>query len=279
MIAVSEVVSLAPVVKTARLSPMLFLKHLAFLLVLSAGVCAAEDWKPLFNGQNLDGWTIKITKQALGENYADTFRVEDGIIKVSYDKWDTFENRFGHLYSNVPYSRYVLRLEYKLTGEPMAGIPSWARLNSGVMVHSQSPLSMLRDQEWPVSLEFQFLCENSGVGRQTGNACTPGTNLVLDGEFTTDHVIDSTGPMPKLDEWVQAEIEVHGNDLVIHRINGVEVLRYTHPELDANDPDARRLLAAGAPKQLGFGHLALQAEGQPVWFRNIAIKPLSATAE
>ena len=258
---------------------MRLFKQLSLTLVISTGLFAADDWKPLFNGENLDGWAIKITKQELGDNYRNTFRVEDGIIKVSYDQWDTFDERFGHLYSNIPYSHYVLRLEYKLTGEPMAGIPSWARLNSGVMVHSQSPLSMERDQLWPVSLEFQFLCEHSGGGSQTGNACTPGTNLVLNGTFTTDHVIDSTGPMPKLDEWVQAEIEVHGNDLIIHRINGVEVLRYTHPELDANDPDAQRLLAAGAPKQLGFGHLALQAEGQPVWFRNIEIKPLPATAD
>ena len=74
-----------------------------------------------------------------------------------------------------------------MTGEPMAGIPSWARLNSGVMVHSQSPLSMARDQEWPVSLEFQFLCQDSGGGRQTGNACTPGTHIELDGARTTAH--------------------------------------------------------------------------------------------
>ena len=37
-----------------------------------------EDWIQLFNGVDLDGWTPKITGYPVGENYANTFRVEDG---------------------------------------------------------------------------------------------------------------------------------------------------------------------------------------------------------
>ena len=51
----------------------------------------AEEWFPLFNATNLDGWTIKIAKRPLGENYANTFRVEDGMIKVSYDDYPKFD--------------------------------------------------------------------------------------------------------------------------------------------------------------------------------------------
>ena len=61
---------------------------------------------------------------------------------------------------------------------------------------------------------------------------------------------------------------------MIHRVNGVEVLRYQRPQLDPRDPDAQRLLTAGAPLRLGFGHIALQAEGHPVWFRNVCLRPL-----
>ncbi len=50
----------------------------------------AKDWVPLFNGKNLDGWIPKIAGYPLGEHYADTFRVEDGILKVSYDKYPEF---------------------------------------------------------------------------------------------------------------------------------------------------------------------------------------------
>ena len=247
----------------------------SFLLSVFAAGDDDAGWSPLFNGKDLDGWTVKIAGQEVGVDAHDTFRVEDGMIKAVYDDYDVFRQQFGHLYTNIPYSHYVLQLDYKLTGEVMADAPSWTRRNSGVMIHSQSPLSMTVEQLWPVSLECQFLAEGTTAGRQTGNACTPGTNLVMNGEFSEAHIIDSTGPMPPLDEWVHIEVEVHGNDLVIHRVNGVEVLRYTHPTLDENDADAQRLLAAGASPQIGFGHIALQAEGHPVWFRNIKIRPLA----
>jgi hypothetical protein len=125
-----------------------------------------------------------------------------------------------------------------------------------------------------ITISRMFLCEGTSAGRQTGNVCTPGTNLERDGKLLTDHIIEATGKLSPMDEWVSAEIEVHGSDEVIHRINGVEVLRYQHPQLDLRDEDAKALLAAGAPLQLGFGHIALQAESQPIWFRNIRIKPL-----
>jgi hypothetical protein len=235
---------------------------------------SAEQWHSLFNGRDLSGWTVKIAKHPLGENYADTFRVEDGMIKVSYDRYGKFDEQFGHLYSNQPYSRYILRLEYRITGTAVADSPPWAKLNSGVMIHSQSPLTMELDQLWPASMEFQFLAAGATAGRQTGNVCTPGTNLERNGKLLTDHIIDSSSKLYPLDEWVSAEIEVHGNDEVIHRINGVEVLRYQHPQLDPREESAQKLIAAGAPLQLSYGHIALQAESQPVWFRNIMIRSL-----
>jgi hypothetical protein len=231
-------------------------------------------WVSLFNGKDLEGWTVKIARHPLGENYADTFRVEDGVIKVAYDKYATFEQQFGHLYTDSAYARYLLRLEYRFTGRPMADAPVWAGFNSGVMIHSQSPLSLTLEQLFPVSLEFQFLAVGTQAGRQTGNACTPGTNLEWRGRLTTDHVVESTGRLYPPEEWVAVEVEVRGNDEVVQRVNGVEVLRYQHPQLDPRDPDAQRLLAAGAPLQLAFGHIALQAEGHPVWFRNVRLRPL-----
>jgi hypothetical protein len=233
-----------------------------------------REWHSLFNGKDLSGWAVKIAKHPVNENYADTFRVEDGVIKVSYDRYDKFDGQFGHLYSNQAYSNYILRLEYKITATAIADSPPWAKLNSGVMVHSQSPLSMGLNQAFPASLEFQFLAVGATAGKQTGNVCTPGTNLEMKGKLVTDHIIDSTSKFFPVDEWVSAEIEVHGNAEVIHRINGVEVLRYQHPQLDPRDETAQALLAAGAPLQLSFGHIALQAESQPIWFRNIRIRQL-----
>ena len=242
----------------------------------AADALAAEDgeWHSLFNGRDLAGWTVKINKHPLGENYADTFRVEDGVIKVAYDRYGKFDEQFGHLYSNQAYSNYILRLEYRITGAAVADSPPWAKLNSGVMIHSQSPMSMGLNQPWPASMEFQFLSVGATAGRQTGNVCTPGTNLEMKGKLLTDHIIDSTSKLFPVDEWVAVEVEVHGNTEVIHRVNGVEVLRYQHPQLDPKEDSAKALLAAGAPLQLSFGHIALQAESQPVWFRNIRIRQL-----
>ena len=244
-------------------------------VALSSNTHAAEgkqEWHSLFNGKDLAGWTVKIAHHPLGENYANTFRVDDGAIKVSYDGYSKFENRFGHLYTNQPYSRYVLRLEYLITGQGINDAPHWAKLNSGVMIHAQSPLSMRVEQGFPVSMEFQFLAAKATAGTQTANAVTPGTNLVLNGKLLTDHIIDSKSKLYPLDEWVTAEVEVRGDEEVIHRINGVEVLRYQQPQLDPTDKDAQNLLSSGAPLRLSFGHIALQAEGQPIWFRNIKIR-------
>jgi hypothetical protein len=239
-----------------------------------AAAAKAEQWHELFNGKDLSGWTIKIATRPLNENYADTFRVQDGVIKVSYEGYEKFDKRFGHLYTNQPYSNYILRLEYRITGKTSADVPHWAQLNSGVMIHSQSPLSVRLDQAFPVSMEFQFLAVGATAGTQTGNAVTPGTNMELKGKLLTDHIIEAKSKLSPLDEWVTAEIEVRGNKEVVQRINGVEVMRYQHPQLDPRDADAQRLLAAGAPLQLSFGHIALQAEGQPIWFRNIRIRQL-----
>ena len=249
------------------------------LLALAVTPCiVAEErpWIPLFNGKDLDGWTVKITGHTLGVNAHNTFRVEDGILKVSYDDYEKFNKQYGHLYSNLAYSHYLLRMEYRFTGKMMPDAPHYVNLNSGVMIHSQSPQSMGIDQAFPVSLEFQFLADEDKGKRPTGNVCTPGTNLEMHGKLVTDHIVQSSAPTFPANEWVRIEIEVRGHEEVIHRVNGKEVLRYQGPQLDpmGRVESSAALIQAGAPMTLSFGHIALQAEGQPVWFRNIALKPL-----
>ncbi|HEU5080938.1 MAG TPA: DUF1080 domain-containing protein [Opitutaceae bacterium] len=257
-----------------------FAALLSCVRLSAANSTTDHEWHSLFNGKNLDGWTVKIAGHPLGENYADTFRVEDGIIKVHYDKYDKFAMQFGHLYSNIPYSHYILRLEYRFDGKVLPDAPEWCNSNSGVMIHSQSPLSMSLEQQFPVSLECQFLADVGPGERQTASVCTPGTNIEIGGKLITQHIVRSTAPVFPVPEWVRIEVEVHGSREVIYRVNGREVLRYQKPQLDPNETDpqraeaVRRLMAAGAPKLLDYGHIALQAEGHPVWFRNIEIRTL-----
>lgn len=235
-----------------------------------------HEWISLFNGKDLSGWTVKITGHPLGQNFGNTFRVEDGVLKVSYDDYKQFDNQYGHLYTDIAYSKYRLRMEYRFAGKMMPDAPKYVNLNSGIMIHSQSPQSIELHQHFPVSLEFQFLADEGKGRRQTGNVCTPGTNLEIDGKLITQHIVKSSAPTFPAHEWVAIEIEVQGNEHVIHRVNGMEVLRYERPQLDPEGrvESADKLLQAGVSTQLNFGFIALQAEGQPVWFRNIELQPL-----
>lgn len=232
-------------------------------------------WIDLFNGKDLEGWTVKICGHPIGENFGNTFRVEDGILKCEYDDYADFGGRFGHLYSNLPYANYILRLEYRFEGRQLPDAPSYVDLNSGVMLHSQPPQSLELDQGFPASLEMQFLADLGTGERQTGNVCTPGTHLVYDGQLTKQHIVKSSGPTLPADQWVEVEIEVHGHDQIIYRVRGKEVLRYRNPQLDPDSVEARPILARGADPKLSYGHIALQAEAQRVWFRNIKLRLLT----
>lgn len=229
-----------------------------------------EKWVPLFNGKDLDGWTPKIKGYALGENHADTFRVEDGVMKVAYDKYPQFDSKFGHIFYKDKFSHYRLRVEYRFVGDQAKGGPGWALRNSGIMFHCQEPKTMGKDQDFPVSIEFQFL---GGLGkgvRRTGSVCTPGTNIVIGSKLITQHCTDSKSKTFDGDQWVTAELEVHGAGKVTHRINGDVVMEYEQPQLDPKDADGKKLIVDGK-LLIEEGYIALQAESHPVEFRKVEI--------
>ena len=232
------------------------------------------QWVSLFNGQNMDGWQPKITGYPLGENYNNTFRVEDGVLKVSYDQYDKFEGQFGHLFYKEPFSHYRLRLEYRFTGEQAPDGPGWAFRNSGIMLHCQRPDTMAVDQNFPVCLEAQLLGGDGENPRSTGNLCTPGTHVVMDGRLVTEHCISSSSETYHGDQWVSAEVEVHGGRLIKHIINGQTVIEYSEPQLDPKDADAKKRLEAGADAMVTEGYISLQAESHPVEFRKIELLQL-----
>lgn len=236
-----------------------------------------NGWISLFNGQDLDGWQIKIKGFPLGDNYNNTFRVEDGLLRVVYDDYDGFDGEFGHLFYESPFSHYNLRVEYRFVGEQTAGAPGWAYRNSGVMLHSQSPESMGRDQDFPVSIEAQMLGGNGQDDRPTGNVCTPGTNIVMAGELIRRHCTNSGSKTYHGDGWVTLELEVRGNESIRHIMDGAVVLEYQNPQLDDRDPDGRRLIVSG-DMMLSGGYIALQAESHPVEFRRVEVLPLDSEA-
>jgi hypothetical protein len=262
-----------------------------FCLALSLGSLATADeaWLPLFNGEDLADWTPKITGHPLGENFARTFRVEDGLLKVRYDGYPKdaagkplFKDQFGHLFYCGPlgraadgeskvFSHYRLRVEYRFVGEQTADGPEWATRNSGVMLHGQSPESMAIDQLFPDSLEAQFLgglAPGPRAGkRPTANLCTPGTEVAIDGQRVASHCVDSSSETYDGDQWVTVEFEVRGRDMIRHSIDGRVVLEYKDFTRDGRD--------GGPPTPLGAGTISLQSESHPIDFRRVELAPLS----
>ena len=228
-------------------------------------------WQPLFNGRNLDGWRPKITGYDAGVNFGRTFRVAGGVLKVVYDEYDDFKGRFGHLFYAGTFSHYRLRVEYRFVGAQAPGGPSWALRNSGVMIHGEAPETMRRDQEFPTSIEVQFLGGDGKANRATSNVCTPGTNMVMAGALVTRHCTNSSSQTHHLDEWVTAEVEVCGNRTIRHWLDGQVVLAYGEPQLDDRDAHARTLIERAGTKQLSAGTISLQSESHPVEFRRVEL--------
>ena len=242
------------------------------------------EWERIFNGKDLSGWDIKIADEPLNANYKNTFRVEDGILKIEYDQYQTFDEKFGHIYYHKPYSHYILRFEYRFVGNQTPGGASWNVRNSGVMFHSQSAQSLGMNQTFPVSLEFQTLGGLNAGTRHTGNLCTPGTQVHIDDKLNDNHCIDSRSQTYHGDQWVQAEIVVRGDSIIHHLIGGDTVLTYTRPLVGGGFVsrshnwkeggfDEAHAAAwdklAGTP--LKEGYIALQAESHPIHFRNVEV--------
>ena len=220
-----------------------------------------KTWRSLFNGQDLNDWTIKVQGYPVGENPGNIFRVENGLLRTSYDGFEKFDKQFGHIFYNGSFSSYRFRMDYRFHGEQLEGGPGWALRNSGIMAHGQSPDSMDLNQDFPDSIEMQILGGDPPAKRTTGNLCTPGTHVVMDGKLIEQHCTSSTSKTYPWDEWVRIEVHVNGPGEIIHYINGNEVLRYIEPQL--NDGTI-----------LSEGTISIQAESHGAEFRNIEIMEL-----
>lgn len=255
------------------------------LLILTLVACqgsqtatADEGWIQLFNGRDLSDWIPKVRGYPTGENFANTFRVEDGKMKVVYDSvaYADFQERFGHIFFKEKYSWYILGVEYRFVGEQAAGGPGWAVRNSGAMLHSQNPATMLDNQDFPISIEVQFLGGNGRDERTTANLCTPGTHVMMDEKLVTAHCVSSTSKTYHGDQWVRVDVLVLGDSLMEHFVEGQSVLRYEKPQMGGGvvtdfDPSVKK-----DGMLLSEGYIALQSESHPIEFRKVELFNLSA---
>jgi hypothetical protein len=234
------------------------------------------EWKPLFNGADLSNWIVKIAKHELDENYANTFRVEDGLLKIRYDGYVDFNQQYGHIFFKEPFSHYILRVEYRFVGDQAPGGEGWAYRNSGAMLHCLDPSTMLKDQDFPISIEGQMLGGDGINERSTSNLCTPGTHVGIDGELYTPHCINSSSKTYHGDQWVTAEFLVLGDSIIHHILEGRSVLTYEKPQIGGGNvsPFDPEIKIDGTPLTSGF--ISLQSESHPIDFRTVDLADLSA---
>ncbi|HOI50036.1 MAG TPA: DUF1080 domain-containing protein [Prolixibacteraceae bacterium] len=250
---------------------LLAISFVIFLSGCMSQKASQPEWIQLFNGKDLEGWTVKVKGYELGENFGNTFRVEDGLLKVRYDQYENFGERFAHLFYKDTFSHYIIRAEYRFVGEQCPGGPGWAFRNSGIMIHGQLAESMEKDQDFPVSIEVQLLGGDGTSPRSTANLCTPGTNVVMNDKLVLDHCINSSSKTYHGDQWVTVEVEVHGGEMIRHIVNGDTVMVYSQPQLDDRDPNYYKLLPATNDKILHRGTISLQGESHPCDFRKVEL--------
>ena len=259
-----------------RIATAVLLTLLACPVLALAGEAEKEDWVPLFDGKSLAGLVPKITGYEAGVNLNETFRVENGVLKVAYDRYDVFGGRFGHLFYKTPFSHYLLRVEYRFVGDQAKGGPDWAFRNSGVMIHGQPVETMQKDQDFPICIEVQFLGgRGDGKPRPTANLCTPGTNVVMNGKLETAHCVSSTSKTFDGDQWVRVEVEVHGDGAVVHKVGGETVLSYEKPQFGGGNVKNHDPAVKKDGQLIAGGSISLQAESHPIEFRKVEILKLA----
>jgi hypothetical protein len=148
------------------------------------------------------------------------------------------------------------------------------------MLHSPAPQTMLKDQDFPISIEVQLLGGGGdGKPRSTANLCTPGTNVVMNGALLTRHCTNSTSKTYDGDQWVRVEVLVHGDELVRHMVEGQTVLEYSKPQIGGGSasPTDPKVKVDGTP--LTGGYISIQAETAPIDFRKIELLNLEGCTD
>jgi hypothetical protein len=188
----------------------------------------------LFNGKDLDGWTIFVEDPAV--NPDEYFYVNDGMI-------ETVGVPVGYLRTEKEYSDYHLHIEWRYPEEPT---------NSGVFLHTTGP-----DLIWVAHYQGQLKHENAGdfIVHGVGVSATLRDTVYVSSEETKP-LIPKTHPTNEkaAGEWNSYDITCEGSTIEL-KVNGILQNRATNCSLTG-------------------GGIGLQAEGSKIQFRNLWIEPI-----
>jgi hypothetical protein len=247
--------------------------------ILIADAIDSQDFKPLFNGKNLNGWYLKIraNDEALAQQ---VFVVEDGTVHVFNKNFpdeyelDTGENKtHGLMYTDKKYSKYHLRFEYKWGHRIANNFKRW-QYDAGVYYH------VTDDTVWPIGIEYQIRYNHLTGLNHSGDLIRPkGANYEWYCEPTSKSYLhpDEGGikPPQKMwyhhaspienfhgldDGWNVCEIIAMGDEYAIHKLNGEVVNMLFHP----------------SPSE---GIIGFQAETAEIYYRKIEIKEFSESLD
>lgn len=208
-----------------------FLSILLFTISIS---CFSQKKQSLFNGKNLDGWSIYAGDSKI--NPTSFFYVKDGTI-------ETIGVPGGYLRTKKEYSNYRLHVEWRWPEKPT---------NSGIFVHVNGPDRML-----PTHYQYQLKAGDAGdlVLHGVGETVTIRDTVYTSSEKVKP-LIRKNKPSSEKEagEWNTADITCKGNS-VIFKVNGV-------------------VQNVAAKCSLTKGAIGLQAEGSRIQFRNLWLEEI-----
>ncbi len=228
-------------------------------------------WTPLFNGQNLGGWTPWLPSRGAGNDPEGVFKVQDGELRVLDVAPTPGDREFGYLLTDKRYANYRLRLQYRWDSQKFAPRQDEPR-DSGVLYHVTGP-----NKIWPGSMEFQIL--EGGTGdlwllegtNVTSTVRDPGVRELeydpLGLSVTTNEAPGSYRRLIRAD----GVKEVAGWNTLELVVSGDEATQIVNGRLAAQTTGLR----APDGSALRAGRIALQAEGAAVTYRDIELRPLA----
>lgn len=273
---------------------------LATTLIAARGF-GADDWRPLFNGRDLSGWSTFMTKPDPSWEVPGLKRDADGkyLEPIGTDRDPlhvfTVENvdgqpavhisgqGFGVMTTDESFANFHFRVEVKW-GERKWSYKLHAPRDCGLLyfVHSEPGFD---HETWPRSIEFQIQEHDMGdlyalAAQITVNSRPePGANgrtlyhydpagapvLFVQKPPIGNRCVRLEDAEKPNGEWNTLDLIVLGPDS-IHIVNGKVVMRlHGAQRLDGSEP---------AP--LTAGQIALQTEGAEVYYRNMTIRPITA---
>lgn len=236
---------------------------------------AESEWRTLFNGKDLSGWTVTLDKHKPGEDPDKLVQVRDGAIHMYADTDPSKQVPFGVITHADTFSRFHLTLEYRWREKRFAPRKEAIR-DAGLLYHVLSA-----EKIWPDAIEYQIQEGDTGdivlLQRHATSWRHPQPELAPEGQGDAALLPENggvpivsrkgflyLGRFPEYDQlqgWNQAEVIVHANESAEHRLNGHVRARLG----DFRMPD-------GAP--LSSGKICLQLEGAELQYRNVRIREL-----